>query len=250
MELRDPICSTSHLLTAVWAVYATLILYRLTPVIPGRRLAVIGYGVSMVMLYVSSALFHGLPLTTDPSVIRFFQRLDQSAVFVYIAGTNTPIMAVLLRGALQSGYLRGIWGLALSGIGCLWLFPNPPYLVIVGLCIAVGALGMLPLRHYLLAISWKNTLWAWTGVGLYLIAALCELFNWPHVADYPYRIGSHEIFHILVSAATISFFVFMMRHVIAYQPDESREHDSKSIQRPTVLSSLASRQYRVCSTRN
>jgi hemolysin III len=31
MELRDPVSSWSHLLTAAWAVYATLLLVRLTP---------------------------------------------------------------------------------------------------------------------------------------------------------------------------------------------------------------------------
>ncbi len=219
MEFRDPICATSHLMTAIWAVFAALILYRLAPPLPGRRLAVAGYGMSMVILYTFSTLFHAVPFTHDqnPIAFRFFQRLDQSAVFIFIAGTNTPIMAILLRGWWQAGCLRGMWGLALSGVACLWIVDDPPYLVIVGICVAIGLLGLLPIRHYLKVIPWGNSLWAWLGVGLYTAAALCELLNWPRVADYPYRIGSHEVFHILVSFASVAFFVFITRHVIGHR---------------------------------
>ena len=31
LELRDPVSSASHLLTALWAVFATLMMLRLTP---------------------------------------------------------------------------------------------------------------------------------------------------------------------------------------------------------------------------
>ena len=56
MELRDPISSASHLLTALWAAYATLILIRLSPPLAGRKIAVAVFGLSMVLLYLASGL--------------------------------------------------------------------------------------------------------------------------------------------------------------------------------------------------
>jgi len=219
MEFRDPVCATSHILTAIWAVFAALILYRITQPIRSHRIAVVGYGVSMVCLYTLSAIFHGVPFTleNEPGFYRFFQKLDQSAVFVFIAGTNTPIMAILLRGTWQMASLRGMWGLALCGVASLWVVPDTPYFVIVSLCVAIGILGILPLRHYLRAVPLDNTLWAWTGLAIYAAAALCELLDWPKVSSYPYRIGSHEVFHILVSAASVAFFVFITRHVVGHR---------------------------------
>src|SRR5690242_17930902 len=123
MELRDPISSLTHLVTAVWAVYATLVLVRLTPDRPGRRLAVAVFGLSMVLLYAASGTFHGLPYTraANPEEFRFFQKLDQSAIYLLIAGTNTPFIAVLLTGRRARVFLGLMWGLAAAGIACLWL---------------------------------------------------------------------------------------------------------------------------------
>src|SRR5436305_5577394 len=91
MDLRDPFSSASHLVTAVWAVYATLVLLRLTRGGFDRKAAVGVYGLSMVLLYLASGTFHALYFDS-PEQRRFFQKLDQSAIFLLIAGTNTPLL--------------------------------------------------------------------------------------------------------------------------------------------------------------
>jgi hemolysin III len=67
---------------------------------PARRAAVAVFGASTVLLYLASGAFHGLPYTRDahPAEFRFFQRLDQSAILLLIAGTNTPPLVILLGG--------------------------------------------------------------------------------------------------------------------------------------------------------
>src|SRR5438132_8079895 len=133
MELRDPVCSASHLLTALWAAYATLILIRLTWGHPARRLAVAVFGLSMIALYLASGTFHGVPFTrtANPDEFRFFQKLDHSAIFVLIAGTNTPTMLVVLSGAARRWFLRVLWGFAVGGIACIWLLPKAPHVALV-----------------------------------------------------------------------------------------------------------------------
>ena len=107
-DLRDPVSSASHLLTALWAVYATLVMWRFTAGRPGRLLPVVVYGVSMVLLYLASGTFHGLHYDS-PEEKRFFQKLDQSAVYLLIAGTYTPVLAILLEGAWRKWFLRMVW---------------------------------------------------------------------------------------------------------------------------------------------
>ena len=115
-ELRDPVSSASHLLTALWAVFATLVMCRLAAQRPGRLVPVVVYGLSMVLLYTASGTFHGLPYPASTPEGRFFQKLDQSAVYLLIAGSVTPAIAILLEGAWRRRFLMVMWGLALSGV--------------------------------------------------------------------------------------------------------------------------------------
>jgi hemolysin III len=220
MEFRDPVSSASHLLTAAWAAYATLILIRLTRGDPVRRAAVAVFGVSMVLLYLASGTFHGVPYTrtTHPDEFGFFQKLDQSAIFLLIAGTNTPCLVVLVGGARGRWFLRALWGLAAAGIACLWLLPKAPHAVVVAIYLAAGWLGILPVIHYYRAVGWRAMNWIWLGAGFYTAGAVCELLEWPVLSVWPVRFGFHELLHLCDMGGSVAFFVFVVRYVIPYEP--------------------------------
>src|SRR4051794_41840764 len=106
MALRDPFSSASHLVTAVWAVYATLILLRLTRGGFDRKAAVGVYGLSMVLLYLASATFHGLYYDT-PEQRRFFPRLGPSGALPPVARAETPPPGVVSSRRGGGGGLPG-----------------------------------------------------------------------------------------------------------------------------------------------
>jgi hemolysin III len=220
MELRDPVSSASHLLTAVWACYATVILIRLTPRRSAKRAAVAVFGLSMVLLYLASGTFHGVPYTRtgSPDAFRFFQKLDQSAILLLIAGTNTPIMVVLLGGRKGRWFLRLMWGLAAAGVACLWLLPSAPHWAKVAIYLAMGWLGVVPFVHYYRMVGWRAMNWVWAGALFYTGGAVCELVEWPVVSEYPVRFGYHEILHLCDTAASVAFFVFVLRVILPYVP--------------------------------
>ena len=62
------------------------------------------FATTMVLLYLSSTIFHALP---DGRAKRVFQVLDHAAIFLLIAGTYTPFTL---------GVLHGVWGWTLFGI--------------------------------------------------------------------------------------------------------------------------------------
>jgi hemolysin III len=214
-ELRDPVSSASHLATAVWAVYATLLMLRLAP--PGRRLPLAVYGLSMVLLYLASGTFHGLHFESSEER-RFYQKLDQSAIFLLIAGSYTPMQAVLLAGAWRRRLLRAVWGLAVAGITALWLLPEAPHAVVVGLFLGVGWMGMLGIPGYARAVGWRAMNWVWLGAGLYTLGAVCELARWPVLI--PGWVHAHEVLHFCDTAATLAYFVFVARYVVPYRETE------------------------------
>jgi hemolysin III len=212
-ELRDPVSSASHLVTAVWAVFAGMLMLRLTP--KDRRVPVAVFAFSMVFLYTASGLFHGIHFTS-PEQRRFFQRLDHTGIYILIAGTYTPVLAILLRGAWRRWLLRGMWLLAGVGVATMWLFPKPPHELNVGIYLGMGWIGVIALPLYYKAVGWRAMNWALLGAILYTVGTICELCEWPVVV--PGLVGYHEVFHFFDSAATLAFFVFVFRYVIPYQP--------------------------------
>ena len=214
IELRDPFSSASHLATSLWALFATLLMVRVTPPRPGRRAAVVIYGATMVLLFLASGLFHGLHYET-PEQRRLFQRLDQSAVYLLIAGTNTPLMVVLLPAGWRKWCLRMMWVFAFLGVACLWFLPKPPHAFVVALYLGMGWIGLVPVGHYYRALGWRPLGWMALGAGCYTLGAVCELTQWPVII--PGWIQAHEVLHLLDSAGCICFFVFIVRFVIPHR---------------------------------
>ena len=75
------------------------------------------YGITMIVLYTMSSIYHGLhPNTTAKKV---FQVLDHCSIFLLIAGSYTPFALCTLREyniALGWSIFGIIWGLAILGI--------------------------------------------------------------------------------------------------------------------------------------
>lgn len=217
LELRDPFSSGTHFLTSFWAIFATLILWRLTKGDPVRRFGVTVFGLSMVLLYAASGLFHALQLPRED--LRFYQKLDQSAIYVLIAGTCTPIMLILLEGRWRRWLLGGVWLFAAAGIACLWLLPKAPHSVMVSLYLGMGWLGFAGGWHYYRAVGVRGVAWAMAGAAWYTFGAVCELTKWPVI--WPGVIQAHEVLHVCDTAGTFCFFAFVVRHVLPYRAAEA-----------------------------
>lgn len=222
-ELRDTVSSLSHLATAAWAVFATLLMIRLTPRGGERRAAVLVYGFSMILLFLASGTFHGLVYST-PQQMRFFQKIDQSAIYILIAGTNTPTMAILLSGRFRKWSLRLVWTFALLGAASLWLLPKPPHTLVVTLYLCLGWFGIIPVFHYYQAVGWRAMNWIWAGAMFYTLGAVCELLQWPVII--PGWVQAHEVLHFCDSAGCFAFFIFILRYVIPYSIEHDRPVES------------------------
>jgi hemolysin III len=70
------------------------------------------FGCSMMLLYLSSTLYHS---TANPSLKHIFARFDHAAIFFLIAGTYTPFLMTSLRGPTGWWLFGVIWGMAITG---------------------------------------------------------------------------------------------------------------------------------------
>jgi len=85
----------------------------------GTVLAAVVYGISLIAMFACSALYNIAPL---PAWKDLFRRIDQSAIYLKIAGTYTPF--AVLTGSHAGYLLTGIWGAALAGASLILLSPS------------------------------------------------------------------------------------------------------------------------------
>ena len=73
------------------------------------------FGVSMIILYSCSTLFHSFPEKMK-RVYTVFQRLDHSSIFVLIAGTYTPFLVLVVNSTKGYILLGILWTITVVGI--------------------------------------------------------------------------------------------------------------------------------------
>jgi len=118
------------------------------------------FGATLVLLYLSSTVYHALP---DCDAKRVMRVLDHSAIYLLIAGTYTPFTLGVLRGPWGWSLLGTIWALALFGILAKWLFRfRFPRLSTV-LYIAMGWLVVVAIRPLATHISPAGLWWLVAG---------------------------------------------------------------------------------------
>lgn len=72
------------------------------------------YGISLIVLYTMSAVYHGVPHPKAKEILRIF---DHASIFLLIAGSYTPFCLIALRGNPKGLMVAGaVWLCAVIGI--------------------------------------------------------------------------------------------------------------------------------------
>lgn len=115
--------AVSHGMGLIFATTATMLMVSVSSC-KGSSWHVVSavvYGVSMMILYLSSTMNHAL----QPGKAKdFFHNFDQIAIFLLIAGTYTPMALVAIRGNWGWTMFGIEWGLAFVGIMLKIFIPN------------------------------------------------------------------------------------------------------------------------------
>ncbi len=81
------------------------------------------FGITLVLLYVASSLYHGLPLIISSKRLQKILRIfDHSAIFLLIAGTYSPFALVTLNSSTGLKIFVSVWLIAIIGIVIKILF--------------------------------------------------------------------------------------------------------------------------------
>ncbi len=177
-----------------------------------RRLALGIYGLSLAGLFTVSSAYHMVPWAAKAKAR--MQRLDHTMIFMLIAGTYTPVVAVLFSGWVRIAFLSVTWGIALVGTIQKWLLPKVGHWFSVAAQSTHGWLAVfliVPLfqRLPLVAIALTVAGGLMYTVGMIFLTTRRPRL-WPRVFSY------HEAFHVLVIAAGAAHFVMIARFIAPY----------------------------------
>ncbi len=103
----------SHAVGLVLSFFALFLLLQNSHGEINRIISFTVFATSGILLFLASVLYHSL---TNKPAKQLFKLLDHCAIYLLIAGTYTPLLAITLAGSLGYTLLAFIWLFALSGI--------------------------------------------------------------------------------------------------------------------------------------
>lgn len=210
-KMQNPIRGVLHGLASVLALVGLVFL-----VVRGSgwsaRASLAIFGAGLTGLFTVSALYHSIPWRLGAKGV--MQRVDQSAIFVLIAATYTPVAVIVFDGWLQWTILTVVWGIAAIGIGQHVLFPRREQVLSITLHMTLGWLALLltvPLWQRLGVVPVSFYI---AGGVLYTVGMVFMATGRPQL--WPRVFSAHELFHVLVIAAAAFHYTAAVGWVASY----------------------------------
>lgn len=205
--LREPLSSGSHLLGALAAIYGAFYLIRCCDGSSDSVITVLVYSLATVILFSISGLLHGLHCSD--STISTLERLDYAAIYLFIAGTYTPVCIYGIGGAFGSGLLIGIWSLAVLGIYLSLTRGASRSNLQIAIYLIMGWAFLLALPSLSKALSPLAFNLLMLGGILYSVGAVVFAINWPSI--FRSRVSAHDLWHLMVLMGSASHYALVVQ---------------------------------------
>jgi hemolysin III len=170
----------------------------------GAALAAAVYAVTILGLFGVSALYHRYTWRT-PRARAIMKRLDHSMIFLFIAGTYTPVAALAMDPATARWVLTVVWGGALAGVVLKTVWPHAPSWLAVPIYMALGWVAVLVFPELLRGGGVAAFALIVAGGALYTVGAVFYATKWPN--PWPRTFGYHEFFHAATVLAALCHLV-------------------------------------------
>lgn len=161
------------------------------------------YGISMLLLYVASTLVHSFP---EGKAKDLFEIFDHSAIYIFIAGTYTPIMLLVIQGTLGWTLLGVVWGVAVIGVIFKAFFVKKFLYLSTILYVAMG---------WMIVLAWGPLTATMPAAGIQLLIAGGLLYTFGAIfyvwRGFPFH---HAVWHLFVLAGSVAHFFVVLFYII------------------------------------
>ena len=197
-EKREELANAiTHGIGAGLAVTAFVVLVMYSDA--GSKLGFSIYGITLVLLYLASTLYHSI---THVKIKNFFRKLDHMAIYMLIAGTYTPFCLTALKGWLGWTMLGIVWGCAFIGIILKSVYIGRQELLSLLFYVVIGWVGMVAIIPIYQFLSFSGFILLLSGGIAYTLGTFFYVNN-----SIRYH---HSIWHLFVLAgSSLHFFSIM-----------------------------------------
>ncbi|MCF6136776.1 PAQR family membrane homeostasis protein TrhA [Pseudalkalibacillus berkeleyi] len=161
------------------------------------------YGASMLILYTASTLVHSFP---DGKLKDLFEIFDHAAIYIFIAGTYTPFLFIIVKGALGWTLFGIVWGIALFGVFFKAFFVKRFLFLSTVIYIVMGWLAVFAWKPLMTTLPTSGGLLFIIGGLLYTVGTIFYVWR-----AFPYH---HAVWHVFVLAGTAFHFFAILLYVL------------------------------------
>jgi hemolysin III len=208
MYYGERLNSISHLVGAVFALIGLGALLTVS-IQSGDPLAIMSFtvfGITLVLLYTMSTLYHSFH---PPKLKKLFKIFDHVAIYILIAGSYTPFMALTLGNASGWMILGLVWALALLGIlSEVFLSGKAVKICQVSLYLAMGWACSLDISGLRANLPPAGFNWMLAGGIAYTAGVVFYVLDKMNRLDH-----AHGIWHMFVLLGSTAHFVAVIGYV-------------------------------------
>jgi len=163
------------------------------------------YGISLIVLYAASTLYHSAKSPELRSRLRVF---DHASIYVLIAGTYTPFSLVTLKGELGWIVFALSWGIATAGVILKLFFTGKYSLISTLMYVFMGWMIVFFIKPLMDSLSDDGFFWLAAGGISYTVGAVLYA-----IKKIPLN---HAIFHLFVLLGSFAHFVSIYFYVLPH----------------------------------
>ncbi|MBT8309010.1 MAG: hemolysin III family protein [Flavobacteriaceae bacterium] len=165
--------------------------------------AVIAYGLSIIILFTASALYHSV---RNEKHKHTFRVIDHISIYFLIAGTYTPVLLITLQDSLGWPLFYAVWGIAAFGIVLKLFFTGRFEIFSTLLYLVMGWLIVFDFSTLNDLMSPQGIYWLAAGGAAYTIGIIFY-----SMSSKPFF---HVIWHVFVLIGAICHFFMIFGYVI------------------------------------
>jgi len=168
-----------------------------------ERASLLVYATAMLAMLGASAAYNMWPVSPRKWILR---RLDHAFIYLMIAGTYTPVVALVGSGPVAWTLLALIWTVALAGIAIKILMPGRWDRVSIVLYLMLGWSGVLAYESVIYGLTPSALGFLAVGGLLYSVGVVFHVWR-----SLPFQ---NAIWHAFVLAATACHYGTIMASVL------------------------------------